>query len=150
MIATGRKSKSLHKEELTMSETERRIKRNVEEHARVQQMKKTVQQQQSHSQSSARASSQRRENKVLSLSLTHTHTHTHTHVAIHPLFILPLFCITNSSISWHSIPSHCMYRALEFYQHRPTSRQLRLCPLAPPTMLPLGRQVVNQLARKSS
>ena len=66
MIATGQKSKILHKEELNMSETERRIKRNVEENARLQQKKRTVQQQlqqQSHSQS-AKTTPQRRENKV--------------------------------------------------------------------------------------
>jgi deubiquitinating protein VCIP135 len=74
MIATGQKSKTLHKEELNMSETERRIKRNVEENARLQQKKRSVQQQQqqqqqSHSQS-AKTTPQRRENKVpLSLSL---------------------------------------------------------------------------------
>jgi hypothetical protein len=64
MIATGQKSKTLHKEELNMSETERRIKRNVEENARLQQKKRTVQQQQQSHGQSAKITTQRRENKV--------------------------------------------------------------------------------------
>ena len=96
MIATGQKSRTIHKEELTMSETERRIKRNVEEHAKLHQKKKTVQLQQQQQSQSTRA--QRKVLNIsfsssslsLSLSLTslslsfllislsHTHTHTHT------------------------------------------------------------------------
>ena len=39
-IITGQKTKTLHKEELTMSETERKIARQVEEKARLQQQKR--------------------------------------------------------------------------------------------------------------
>ena len=98
MIATGQKSKTFHKEELTMSETERRIKRNVEEHAKLQQKKRTVQQQQqqSHSQS-ARATSQRRENKV-DLSLPSPYLFLSLPLSLPPsLLSLPLSPLSISS-----------------------------------------------------
>ena len=69
MIATGMKSKTLHKEELTMSETEKRVRRNIEEHAKLHQKKKTIQQQQQQH-SHGQPTRARKDNKVLHLSLS--------------------------------------------------------------------------------
>ena len=55
-IAMGHKSRTMHKEELGVSETERRMKKRIEENARLQQRKKSAMSSSSDANSRDRAS----------------------------------------------------------------------------------------------